>query len=326
MNHRDIKIFGLNATRSFAESVADHLDLALCEHEEDNFDDGEVYLRSKENVRGKDVYVIQSLYQNCHEGVAEKFTKLLYFAGSLRDASADRITVVVPYMDGRQDRKTQSREPIKTKYHAQLLESMGVKRFLTMDIHNLSALQNAFRSCTPDNLEAKNLQADFLARALKNEEQPISILSPDSGGMGRCKRFRNSLEKRIKREINLAYLDKSHIGRKITGDQIIGDVEGKVVIALDDMISSGSTINEARKAVEKHGGHFWGAIATHGLFVGKCNEHLSELERIVVTDTIGSDRLRPEIESKVHRISTAKIFAQAIRRTHEGESISNLLK
>jgi ribose-phosphate pyrophosphokinase len=329
MNHRDIKLFGLNATRKFSEKVADHLDISLCDHVEENFDDGECYLRSMENVRGKDVYVIQSLYEDDSEKVAEKFTKLLYFLGSLRDASADRITAVVPYMDGRQDRKTQSREPIKTKYYAQLLESMGVDRFLTMDTHNLAALQNAFRDCIPDNLEAKNLQAEHIANIFRNTDKKLTILSPDSGGMGRCKRFRNAVQKRLKRDIELAYLDKTHIGREISGDRIIGDVEGRVVIALDDMISSGSTINESRKAVEKFGGVFWGPVVTHGLFVGKCNQHLEEIERIVVTDTVVRNRvknLNPEISEKVYTISTSKMFAQAIRRIHEGESISNLLK
>lgn len=323
-----IKLFALNSTRKFAERVADFLDVPLTTHEEKRFEDCEPYVRSSKNVRGRDVYVIQSLYSDDNESVDEKFTKLLFFIGSLKDASADRITAVIPYMAyARQDRKVKSREPITTKYFAKLIEAVGTNRLLTMDVHNLSALQNAFRDCIPDNLEAKNLLADCVVEDSTPEEQNrFTVLSPDSGGMGRSRRFRDALRKRLNQEVALAYLDKSHIGESITGDLIIGDVENRLVIVCDDMISGGSSVNECSKATTKHGGQMWGVCATHPLCVGEVNEKLKSIPRIIVTDTILPPRLNESTLAKTRFISTAKMFAQAIRRTHQGESISDLLK
>ena len=321
----NLKLFGLNATKPFALKVADLLDIPLSPHKECYFDDKEPYLRSEVNIRGKDVYVIQSLYSDENETVCQKFTKLLFFIGSLYDASARRITVVIPYMGySRQDRKTESREPITTKYVAQLLEAVGSNRVMTMDVHNLSAYQNAFRTCVADELSAKNLHADYICSlGLEN----LAVLSPDSGGMGRAERFRNALVRRTKQQIELAYLDKTHKGRNISGTNIIGDIKGKEVIGIDDMISGGSTFRESQAAVEAHGGHLWGACATHGLFVGGVNENLGQIDHVVVTDTIGNwSGLEERLVQRTTILSTAKMFAKAIRRIHEGESISDLLK
>lgn len=324
----NFRLFGLSSTKEFASNVADHLDSELSAIIEEYFADHEPYVRSDVNVRDCDVYVIQSLYDEEKESLADKFIKLLFFIGSLRDASARRITAVIPYLAfSRQDRKTESRAPIHTKYVAQLLESAGVDRLLTMDVHNLAAFQNAFRIQT-DNLESKNLIADFIAEQLQGVEN-IVVLSPDSGGMGRAKRFRNALISRLESEVGLAYLDKTHVGKVIEGTEIIGDVDGKTVVAIDDMISSGATLTECEKAVRAKNGELWAACATHGLFVGKSAQNLSSLKRIVITDTIDSNnrKLADEVMSKLHVISTAKMFAQAIRRTHEeGGSISDLLK
>jgi ribose-phosphate pyrophosphokinase len=195
-----------------------------------------------------------------------------------------------------------------------------------MDVHNLSALQNAFRVPT-DNLESKNLLADWTAGNVTDPENLV-VLSPDSGGMGRSKRFRNTLKEKLKVEVPLAYLDKTHTGRLIQGHSIIGSVKDKDVVILDDMISSGSTIRESYNAVLAHGGRVFAAEATHGLFVGKVNENLNGVERVVITDTIDSaPRVSKDVQQKLHIISTSRMFSQAIRRIHEeGGSISDLLK
>lgn len=326
----NFRLFGMEGSKDFAKQVANHLDIEVSKHIEEYFADREPYLRSDVNVRGCDVYVIQSLYGDDKETVAEKFFKLLLFVGSLRDASAKRVSCVIPYLFcARQDRKTESRAPITTKYVAQMLEVVGMDRLLTMDVHNLSAFQNAYRVPT-DNLEAKNLIADYVAEKVLNETidlSKITILSPDSGGMGRAKRFRNSLSKRLDVDLGLAYLDKTHAGKVIQGHEIVGEVEGREIIVIDDMISSASTAVECDKAIKARKGHLWGVCATHGLFVGKINENLSSIDRIIVTDTIRASGLEKQILSKIHTISTTKMFAQAIRRTHEGGgSISDLLR
>lgn len=331
--------------------MARYLDLPLSKHVEKYFADKEAYVRSDVNVRGCDVYVISSLYSDEVQTVGEKFTKLLFFIGSLVDASARRITVVAPFLAySRQDRKTESRAPITIKYVAQCLKAVGVGRVLTMDVHSLSAFQNAFHIPT-DSLEAKNLFADFLCGVdsgahhddvpqpvenhipdpLIDDPHELVVLAPDSGGMGRARRFRNALEHRLglTNQIGVVYLDKERLtGGEVSGSKIVGRVEGKRVIILDDMIGSGGTIGLSAQAVEKHGGVVWAVCATHGLFVGRANEHLSQIRRLVITDTIHPFRLDPaQWRNRLYVIPTAMMFAQAIRRTHEeGGSISDLLR
>lgn len=344
-------VFGLEGSNPFAQRVARYLDVPVSRHVEFYFDDKEPYVRSDVNVRGCDVYVITSLYSDRDQSVGEKLTKLLFFVGSLVDASARRITLVAPFLAfSRQDRKTESRAPISIKYFAQCLEALGVDRVLTMDVHNLSAFQNAFRIPT-DNLEAKNLMADYLCGVdsgyqsddapnpvehhirdpLVNSPESLVVLAPDSGGMGRAKRFRNALERRLNlhNEIGVVYLDKERLGEaEVRGSKIVGDVEGKRVIILDDMISSGGTVAVAAEAITKHGGKLWAVCATHGVFVGEADENLSGIDRLVITDTIAPFRLEEsQSDSRLDVIPTAMMFAQAIRRTHEeGGSISDLLK
>lgn len=347
----NFRLFGLDGSRQFAQRVARYLDVPLSRHIEKYFADKEPYVRSDENVRGCDVYVISSLYSGQEQSAGEKLAKTLFFLGSLRDASARRITLVTPYLPfARQDRKTESRAPISIKYFAQCIEAVGADRVLTMDVHNLSAFQNAFRIPT-DTLESKNLIADFLCGVdagqgvegepqtvephipdpLINDPQNLVILAPDSGGMGRAKRFRNALEKRLNvgNQIDVVYLDKERIsGNDVIASKIVGDVEGKRVIILDDLISSGSTISVATRAAEKYGGEVWAACATHGLFVGRATENLKGVKRLVIADTIQPFRLDPQTwRDRLFLIPTAMMFAQAIRRTHEeGGSISDLLK
>lgn len=347
----NFRLFGMDGARSFAQIVARFLDVPLARHVEDYFSDKEPYIRSDVNVRGCDVYVISSLSTDAQQSVGEKFNKLVFFLGSLVDASAKRITVVTPFMPfARQDRKTESRAPISIKYLAQCLEAVGADRVLTMDVHNLSAFQNAFRIPT-DTLEAKNIMADFLCGVdsgrssdgqplpveyhipdpLINDSSNLVVLAPDSGGMGRAKRFRNALECRLRltNRIDVVYLDKERLsGTEVAGSKIVGEVEGKRVIILDDMISSGRTIAVAAEAVEKHGGEVWAVCASHGLFVGDANENLAGIGRLIVSDTIEPFRLdREKFRDRLFVIPTTMMFAQAIRRIHEeGGSISDLLK
>lgn len=323
------RLFGMNATAEYANKVAQNLGVELSKHTERWFPDREPYVKSDVNVRNCDVYIIQSLYQSDHESLAEKFSKLLFFIGSLKDASVRRITAVIPYLSySRQDRKTESRSPITTKYVAQLLEAVGVDRLLTMDVHNLSAFQNAFR-IPVDNLEAKNLIADYVSSVLKNVDKELTVLSTDSGGMDRTRKFRDVLQNKLEREIDIAYLDKTHIADNIFGNEIIGNISNRLVLAIDDMISSGKTLLECQKAINKKGlkNEFW-ACSTHALFVGAINENIRDLRKLIITDTISrTNSLNKDMLNKCHIISTTNIFAQAIKRIHEeGGSISDLLK
>lgn len=332
-----LKLFGLRGSEGFARAVAGFLDVPVARHIERRFDDGETYVRSDENVRSCDVYVIDSLHSDGEMSAGEKLSTLLIFIGSLKDASAGRVTVVAPYLAyARQDRKTESRAPITTKYVATLLEAAGADRLLTMDVHNLASFQNAFR-IPVDNLEARTLFVEYLTGLDRDGHRidgdsleipsDLVVVSPDSGGMSRARRFREGLERRTNRfdQIDLAYFDKERSASGVSGSKIVGDVKGRPAIILDDMIASAGTIKAAAEAIERHGGTVWGACATHGLFIGQARENLARVERLVITDTIPPFRLGPR--EGLHVIPTAKFFALAIGRTHkEGGSISQLLQ
>lgn len=354
---KDLRIFAMRGMEEFSHRISRTLNIPLAPCEERSWGDGEPYVKSvaglRGNVRGCDCYILCSLYSDEQESVNDKFVKLLFFASSLWEASADRITLVVPYLAyQRQDRKTESRAGIYTKYSAWLFEACKATRLITMDAHNLSAFQSASRILT-DHLEAKNSLADFLTGIDKdgyhcrcvpdplghNQEvlqgkTGICVLSPDSGGVGRAKRFRNALEKRLglKNQIDVVHIDKSRSAKgELTNNgranKIAGNVRGKLVIVVDDLIASGSTIEMSVQAVEKHKGKVWAVIATHGQFTGNANTKLAGIERLVVTDTLPPFRLnKQEWEGRLNVCSVSHTFAEAIRTTHYGGSISELLE
>lgn len=332
----NLKVFALDGTKSFGEKVAKSLGIHLSSHRESTFHDGEIYTLSEENIRESDVYVIHSLYGDDEESVNDKLLKLLVFIGSLHDASAARVTAVLPYCCyARQDRKTGSRVPVTTKYVTHLFEAMATKRILTIDAHNPGAFQNASWDARFDNLEANGLFAKYVVTELKKQfpnkfGYNLVVMSPDEGGLKRARRFRTVIQKYLGgEEIPVVCMDKIHDGLEIKGNGIIGRVAGKNVVIIDDMISSGKTILECIETVKQHGGaNVLAVFATHGLFVGDVNKYLDSefLHNIVITDTIPPFRItNPNILEKITVLDTHELFAEAIRRTHKGESISDLI-
>lgn len=341
---RPFKLFGLNATKEYADKVARHLNCGVTPHQEKLFDDGELYVKSGidhddthiGNVRGHDVFVIQSLYADKQESVADKFMKLCIMIGSLRDASAYEVTAVIPHLAwARQDRKTEPRAPITTKYIAHMLECCGADRVLLFDAHNLAAEQNAFKGPI-DNLEAKCLFADWFANRLiaENRWRTIKVLTPDSGGLARCERFRYALLKRLQSlgvkvdDIEIVIFDKLRVDGRVKGGRIVGDVTDSDVIIYDDMISTAATMRKACKAVVENKGRVYAICATHGLFCGKANDFLDGIDtKIVISDTIIPWRLNENNKNKLVVIDTTKLVADAIKRIHSGTgSIAELLK
>lgn len=322
-----MKLFALNSTRTFGELVAKELSVPLSAHEEREFEDGEHKSRPLENVRNLDVFVIHSLYSDASQSVNDKLCRLLFFISALKDASAKKVTAVIPYLCyARKDRKTKARDPVTTRYIARLLEASGADAVVTMDVHNLQAFQNAFTVPT-ENLEARKVFADHLIPLLKNEE--TVIMSPDFGGVKRAEQFLQTMEKRWKRELPLVLMEKYRSSGMVWGERIAGDVKDKTVIIIDDLISTGGTIARAAAACKKSGAKKVLALATHGIFTGKPDDTLGEeaLLQIITTNTIPPFRLEhTRVKEKVTTLNVAPLFAEAIKRLHEGGSIVELLE
>jgi ribose-phosphate pyrophosphokinase len=320
-------IFALNASRDFGEAVASALGTRLSAHEEREFEDGEHKSRPRVNVRDRDVFVIQSLYADPRQSVNDKLVRLLFFLGALRDASAARLTAVVPYLAyARKDARTQVRDPVSTRYVAQLIESVGTDRVVTLEVHNLAAFQNALR-IRAEHLEATKLFVAHFAPLLQNEPD-ITVVSPDIGGMKRAERFRQALGRALGREPAIAFFEKARARGQMRTGRLVGEVTGTAVI-LDDLISTGGTLKNAAVACREQGATRVYAAATHGVFAGTAARLFTGTapDQVIVTDTVAPQRLDPqEVRGRLTVLSAAPLFAEAIRRIHTGGSLAELLE
>jgi ribose-phosphate pyrophosphokinase len=317
MNLDAMRLFALSESRTLGEKIGAALSIPLALHEERDFEDGEHKTRPLESVRGCDVFVIQSLYSEPGKSVNDKLCRLLFFIGALKDASARSVTAVLPYLGyARKDRKTKSRDPVTTRYVAQLLEAVGTDRVLTLDVHNLAAFQNAFR-CPTDHLEAKELFVEHFAARLADAD--VVVVSPDIGGVKRAELFREALSQRLSRPAGSAFMEKQRSAGVVSGEALVGDVKGKAAIIIDDMISTGGTILRTAYACRRQGAQSIHAAASHGIFVGKAAQVVADpaLDSLVVTNTLPPFRLDPElVRSRLTVLDIAPLFADAIRHIH----------
>ena len=311
-------LFSPPASHAYAQRVATTLGTALAEHEWRPFEDGEHKMRPLESVRGRDVYVIHSLYAEPGHTVNDKLCELLFFVGALVDASAARVSVIAPYLCyARKDRRSQTRDPVTTRYVAQLFEAVGASRFATLDVHNLAAYQNAFRIPT-EHLEANGLLAQWFASHLR--DRALVVVSPDAGGVRRAEDFRARLSKLLDSPVEAAFAGKLRAGGIVTGKPVVGDLAGRCAIILDDLIGSGTTLSLvaghclALGATEVH------AAATHGLFLADACEKLGNgtLASVVVTDSVAQWRVpRGAFLERLTVLDSAPLVAQAIAHMHE---------
>jgi ribose-phosphate pyrophosphokinase len=327
MHDSDLLLFALGASRDFGTAVAAHLGTPLAPHEEREFEDGEHKVRPLANVRGRDVFVVQSLYGDPRQSVNDKLCRLLFFVGALKDADAARVTAVVPYLAyARKDQKSKARDPVTTRYVAAMFEGVGTDRVLTLDVHNLAAFQNAFR-CRTEHLQANGL---FVAHFLPVVgDRPVVVVSPDAGGIKRAERFRLRLAAALGRPVAAAFAEKHRSEGVVSGELIVGDVAGRCAIIIDDLIGSGTTIARAVKACRSLDAAAVYAAASHGLFVGTADQALGDeaLDALVVTDTVPPFRLATgKVRDKLAVLPASRLFAQAIRRLHTGDSIEELLE
>ncbi len=306
-----LQVFAGNSNLPLAREITAHLNLNLGRAIVGQFQNAETRVKIDENVRGSDVFVIQSL----STPVDHHLMELLIMIDALRRASAKRITAVVPYYGyAKQEKKTTGREPITAKLVANLITTAGAHRVLTMDLH-APAIEGFF-DIPVDHLQAGPLLAEYFRE--KNLRDVVAV-SPDAGGVGRANRFRERLG------AGLAIIAKQRPEPDVAEVvEMVGDVEAKTAIIVDDMISTGGTLVEASKVLCERGAEGVLACATHGIFAGAPFKQIanSQLKEIVVTNTIVQP---PEAESaRVKTISVAALFAEAIMRIHKDLSLSTL--
>ncbi|MDH5716882.1 MAG: ribose-phosphate pyrophosphokinase [Spirochaetia bacterium] len=308
---RDIKIFSGSANKSLAKEVAKHAKLELGKIELTRFSDGEISVKIRENVRGANVFVIQSTGYPANDNIME----LLLIIDALRRASAYKITVVIPYYGyGRQDRKVEPRVPISAKVVAKVIESIGANRMLCMDLH-ADQIQGFF-DIPVDHLFSAPVIIDYFK---KEAIEDLIIVSPDSGGAERARFFGKQLN------VEMAIIDK----RREKANQcdvmhIVGNVKNKNCVLIDDMIDTAGTICNAANALKEHGAKRVFAASTHGVLSGPAIERLSKapFDEIIITNTLSIPEEKRLKNMKI--LSVASLISKAIERIHEEKSVSSL--
>jgi ribose-phosphate pyrophosphokinase len=325
MANDELALFSLDSGRDFAALVAACLGIDVGHHEERDFEDGEHKIRPLQSVRNRDVYVVQSLYGDENHSLNDQLVRLLFFLGVLRESGAARVTAVIPYLCySRKERKTKTRDPVTTRYVAQLFEAMGVERVVTVDVHNRAGFQNAFR-CRSEHLSARGPFIDWLLPHLHGKD--VAVASPDVGGVKRAELFREALERRLDKPTSNAFMEKRRSEGVVTGSQVVGEVENRTVVIVDDLIAGGGTMKRAAEAFLDRGAREVIALASHGIFAAQAAEGLSSaaLSRVAVTNSIPPNRLPDSLyRQKVDVIDISPLIGDAIRRLHEGGSLSEL--
>ena len=306
-------VFTGNASPRLAEAVVGHLDIHIGRAKVGRFSDGEVMVEILENVRGKDVFVLQSICAPTNDNLME----LLVMVDALKRASAGRVTAAIPYMGyARQDRRPSSaRVPITAKVVANMLTSVGVDRVLTMDLH--SEQIQGFFDIPVDNIYSGPI---LLGDVWKHDFKQLVVVSPDVGGVVRAR----ALAKRL--EADLAIIDKRRPRPNVaTVMNIIGDVQSRTCVIVDDMVDTANTLCEAASALKKQGAQRVIAYCTHPVLSGPAVERISgsALDEIVVTDTIPLSPAAAQC-SKIRVLSIAGLLAETMRRISAEDSVSSL--
>ena len=311
-NYGDLKIFSGRAHPALAQEICAYLGIPLGELTLYNFSDGEDYCQIDENVRGADVFVVQPTCSPVNDSVME----LLILLDAFRRSSASRITAVLPYFGyARQDKKDKPRVPIAAKLMADLLTAAGADRILTMDLH--AAQIQGFFNIPVDHLFAAPVILDAIRKLTLDD---LVIVSPDVGGLTRAR----AIAKRL--EASLAVIDKRRTGKNETEIlNVVGEVEGKDVLILDDIVDTAGTLVQAEEALRRGGAKRTYAAAVHGVFSGPALERIegSGLKSLLVTNTIPVEAAMARCP-RIKALSVAPLLGEAIQRIHDGASVSSL--
>ncbi|WLD95300.1 ribose-phosphate diphosphokinase [Alkalihalobacillus sp. AL-G] len=306
-----LKVFTLNSNEGLAEEITEHIGVNLGKCSVTRFSDGEIQINIEESIRGGEVYVIQSTSSPVNEHIME----LLIMIDALKRASANTINVVIPYYGyARQDRKARSREPITSKLVANLLETAGATRVITMDLH-ASQIQGFF-DIPVDQLLGVPLLANYFEG--KNLDD-IIVVSPDHGGVTRARKMADRLKAPI------AIIDKRRPRPNVAEVMnIVGNIEGKTAILIDDIIDTAGTITLAANALIENGATDVYACCTHPVLSGPAIERIenSKIKELVVTNTIALPE--EKTSDKLTQLSVAQLLGEAIIRVHEQKSVSKL--
>lgn len=320
----ELQLFALPPSEALGRAVAQACGLAVAPHELRAFEDGEHKIRPLVSVRGRDVYVLCSLYGDRTESVNDRLCRALFFTGALRDAGAGRITLVSPYLCyARKDRRTNPRDPVTTRYVARMIEAAGADRVVTLDVHNRAAYENAFRIPT-EHLEAKRL---FAERA--RELGATAVISPDPGGFHRAEALRDTLEAMLGAPVELAMLGKHRKGGVVRTEAFVGTVEGRAAVIVDDMIVTGTTLVRAAEACRKRGATAVHAMATHGVFGAAAGEVLGSplIDSLLITDSVSPERTDlGRARGKLAVVTIAPLLARAIEALHGERPMTELLE
>lgn len=310
---KKVCLFAGNGNPALANDIAHHLEIPLSKASVTRFSDGETWVEVKENVRGVDAYIVQPTCAPANDNLME----LLIISDALRRASAASITAVIPYYGyGRQDRKVAPRTPITSKLVADLIVTAGVQRVLCMELH--AGQIQGFFNIPVDNIFAMPVMLNDYLR--KNFDSSAVFVSPDAGGVERARAYAKRMNG------SLAIVDKRRERANISEVMhVIGDIEGKDCILVDDLVDTAGTLTNAAKALKERGANRVVACCTHAVLSGPAIERLqnSVLDELIVTNTIPQ---RPEAKActKIRALSVAPMFAEAIKRIHHSDSISSL--
>jgi ribose-phosphate pyrophosphokinase len=305
-----VKVFSGNSNKKVALDICSALGIELGKAEVKSFSDGEICVDIQESVRGMEIYVVQSTCTPCNDSLME----LLIMLDALKRASANSITAVIPYYGySRQDRKVAPRTPISAKLVADLIEVAGATRVVCVDLH--AGQIQGFFNIPVDNIYATPILLPYLKDRCSDDD--VVVVSPDAGGVERARAFAKRLE------AGLAIIDKRRPQANVSEVMhIIGDVDGKVAIILDDMVDTAGTLTQAAKALMEHGAKGVYACCTHGVLSGPAIERIenSDIIEVVVTDSI-PERVKCD---KVKYLPIGPLLGEAIKRIHHGESVSSL--